>query len=78
VASENVGPRRPTFFYVFAFFKNPKSMTFHFVSVVAHVISNTKKQFTISLEKQNFKSAWIKWPTQGRATYVYSQNVTQH
>jgi len=32
--------------------------------------STSIKRFTISQEKRNLITVWIKWPTQGRATYV--------
>ena len=56
MASENVGLRRPAFFTFLRFFFKSKSMTFYFVSVVAHVFLNTKKaihNFTRNAQLEN-------------------------
>jgi len=44
--------------------------------------STTRKRYNFTrktqFKKQDKTTACIKWPTQGRVTDVYSQNVTQH
>ena len=44
----------------------------HFVCLFVYFIrqSTYRKRFTISQEKHDLKIVRIKWPTQGRATYV--------